>query len=224
MLAAQDPRQPEAAEALAQLCHNYWYPLYAFVRRRGHGPEEAKDLTQEFFARLVGKDTLQVADPQRGRFRSFLLAALGNFLNNEWDRARTLKRGAGHEVISWDSQSADERYSREPFHEETPEREYERRWAFTVLAQAMTELREEYTSAGKEPLFEALQACLSGGRAEEPYAELARRLNMNEGALKVAVHRLRQRFGVTLRQAVTRTLGSGEDVEAELKHLISMLS
>ena len=223
VLAASQPGQPEAVEALSSLCRAYWYPLYAYVRRRGCLVEEAQDLTQEFFARLVEKNVLQVADPERGRFRSFLLASLSNFLNNEWDRSRAVKRGAGCEVVSWDAQSAEERYLQEPFHEETPEKMFERRWALTVLDQALAVLREEYRRGGKGELFEALHVCLSGGRADEPYAELGARLGLSEAAVKVAVHRVRRRFAAALRQVIGQTLGREEDVDEELRHLVSMM-
>jgi RNA polymerase sigma-70 factor (ECF subfamily) len=201
----------------------YWYPLYAYVRRRGYRVEEAQDLTQEFFARLLEKNSLEVADPERGRFRSFLLAALANFLNNHWDRARTARRGGGCEVISWDAQTAEERYQQEPSHEESPERVFERRWALTVLDSAVRALREEYRAGGKLELFETLQVCLSGERAAESYAELAVRLSLSEGAVKVAVHRLRQRFGDALRLTIGQTLGREEDIDEELAHMLSML-
>lgn len=201
----------------------YWYPLYAYVRRRGYNPQESQDLTQAFFARLLEKNSIQVADRERGRFRSFLLASLGNFLNNQWDRGQTAKRGGGQEMLSLDAPSAEERYIHEPSHEQTPERIFERRWALTVLEQALTGLREEYSRAGKQELFAALQMCLSGNEVSEPYEELARRLNLSEGAVKVAVHRLRRRFANALREVVTQTLGVGEDVDEELRHLVSML-
>jgi RNA polymerase sigma factor (sigma-70 family) len=223
VLAAGNAGEPKALDAMSKLCGAYWYPLYAYVRRRGYRVEEAQDLTQEFFGRLLEKNSLEVANRERGRFRTFLLAMMGNFLNNEWDRARTAKRGGGHELISWDAQTAEERYQQEPSHEETPERIFERRWALTVLESAMIALREEYRSGGKAELFEALQVCLSGERSTEPYAGLAARLGLSEGAVKVAVHRLRQRFGDALRLTIVQTLGRAEDVEQELTHLISML-
>jgi len=210
-------------EALARLCQTYWYPLYAFVRRRGHGLEEAQDLTQGFFGRLLEKKLFQAADPERGRFRSFMLASLSNFLNNHWDRAHTARRGAGCEIVSWDAQSAEERYLQEPFHEETPEKMFERRWALTVLDQALAMLREEYGRGGKGELFEALHVCLSGGRAAEPYVVLGARLGLSEAAVKVAVHRVRRRFAAALRQVIAQTLGREEDVDEELRHLVSMM-
>lgn len=224
VLAAGQSGGPKAVEAMGRLCRAYWYPLYAFVRRRGYGIDEAQDLTQGFFTRLLEKNSIEVADPERGRFRSFLLAALANFLNNHWDRSRAAKRGAGCEVISWDAQSAEDRYQLEPAHGESPERIFERRWAITVLEGAMAALREEYRAGGKGELFETLQVCLSGERSAESYVELALKLGLSEGAVKVAVHRLRQRFGDALRLTISQTLGREEDIDEELRHLVSMLS
>lgn len=224
VLAAGNREEPVAMEAMSRLCSSYWYPLYAYVRRRGYGIEEAQDLTQEFFARLLEKNSLEVANRERGRFRTFLLAVLGNFLNNEWDRARTAKRGGRNEMISWDAQSAEQRYQLEPVHHESPERIFERRWALTVVESAIKALREEYRAGGKGELFETLHVCLSGERSSESYAELATKLGLSEGAVKVAVHRLRQRFGDALRLTVRQTLGPAEGVEEELSHLISVLS
>ncbi len=223
VLAAGRPGQPGAAEALGALCRAYWYPLYVYVRRRGHPPAEAQDLTQEFFARLIEKNVVQVADPERGRFRSFLLASLANFLNNEWDRSRAVKRGAAYEMVSWDAQTAEERYLQEPRHEETPEKVFEQRWALTVLDQALGLLRAEYSRAGKGEIFETLQVCLSGGRPPEPYAGLGGKLGLSEPAVRVAVHRLRQRFGAMLRHVVSQTLGQEENLDEELRHLASRL-
>jgi RNA polymerase sigma-70 factor (ECF subfamily) len=172
---------------------------------------------------VLEKNSLEVANRERGRFRTFLLAMMSNFLNNEWDRAQTAKRGGGHELVSWDAQSAEERYQQEPSHGETPERVFERRWALTVVESAMVALREEYRAGGKGELFEALQVCLSGDRSAGPYAELGTRLGLSEGAVKVAVHRLRQRFGDALRLTIGQTLGRAEDIEEELTHLITML-
>ena len=222
VLEAGHDANPGAGAALARLCHIYWYPLYACVRRRGYSPEEAQDLTQDFFARLLERRVLQVADPARGRFRSFLLTALGNFLNNQWDRSRTLKRGAGVQIVSWDAALAEDRYLTEPSHVETPERIFERRWALTVMQQALAAVQEEYARAGKEALFQALQSSLAGGAAES-YAALGARLGLSEGALKVAVHRLRRRYALRVREAIAQTLGPGEDVDDELRQLLASL-
>jgi RNA polymerase sigma factor (sigma-70 family) len=223
VLAAGRPGEPKAVEALAKLCQCYWYPLYAYVRRRGYRIEDAQDLTQDFFARLLEKNSLEVASRERGRFRTFLLAGLANFLNNHWDRTRAAKRGGGYELVSWDAQTAEERYQQEPSHDETPEKIFERRWALTVLESALHTLREEYRAAGKGPLFEALHFYLSGDRSAEGYAGVAATLGLSEGAIKVAVHRLRQRFGDSLRLTIGQTLGRVEDIEEERAHLLSML-
>lgn len=223
VLAAGERSLPSAQDALARLCQEYWYPLYAHVRRRGHGAHEAQDLTQAFFARLLEKNSIQAADKERGRFRSFLLASLNNFLNNEWHRNQTARRGGGSSIISWDAQTAEERYVREPSHELTAEKIYERRWAFTLLEHVMEELRAEYSVAGKEQLFEQLQVSLSGSKGTESYAELAQKLNMSEGAVKVAVHRLRQRYGRLLRGRIAHTVGNEAEVEDELRRLFAAL-
>lgn len=223
VLAAGRPESPAAHHALAQLCRDYWYPLYAYVRRRGHDAHEAQDLTQEFFARLLDKNSVQAAAQERGRFRSFLLGSLNNFLNNEWNRGQTAKRGGGYTIISWDAQTAEERYGREPFHELTPERIYDRRWALTLLEQVLGDLREEYSAAGKAQLFEALQVSLSGSKRRESCAELARTLDMSEGAVKVAIHRLRQRYGRHLRTRIAHTVGSDVEVDEELRRLFTAL-
>ena len=223
VLAAGEPGNPEASEALGRLCRMYWYPLYAYVRRRGYGIEEAQDLTQEFFARLLENNLVQVAEPERGRFRSFMLASLSNFLNNCWDRAHTLRRGAAFEIVSWDAQSAEERYQQEPLHEETPEKVFERRWALTVVDAALASVREEYSDARQSELFESLQGCLLGDDSYGSYAELGAKLHLSEGAVKVAVHRLRRRCAVMLRQVIAQTLHHEENIDEELRYLISAL-
>lgn len=223
VLAAGQPGQTEAVEALAEICRTYWYPLYAYVRRRGYTPEEAQDLTQDFFARLLEKGTVQVADPMRGRFRSFLLAALTNFLNNAWDHAHTFRRGSGYQIISLDAQSSENRYLHEPFHEETPEKLYDRHWALTVIEAALAAVREEYVRAGKAELFDSLHKFLPGGEATTSYSELGTRLGLSESAVKVAVHRLRRRYAAQLRQVIAQTLGPDQDLDGELRHLLSAL-
>lgn len=209
---------PSSRDALATLCNTYWYPLYAYVRRRGHDANEAQDLTQDFFARLLEKDALRVADRERGRFRSFLLAALNHFLAKEWRRLKAQKRGGGRPTLSFDLRSGEERYRQEPSHELTPEKIYERRWALTLLEQALARLREEHIAAGKGDLFEALKIGLAGQRGL-PYADLARRLHISEGAIKVSVHRLRRRCRQLLREAIAQTVASADDVEQELRDL-----
>jgi RNA polymerase sigma-70 factor (ECF subfamily) len=215
---------PSGQEALAKLCQAYWYPLYAYVRRRGHAPHEAEDLTQSFFARLLEKEYLKQADRDRGRFRTFLLSSLGHFLDNEWDRDKTLKRGGGYSFISWDAQPSEERYREEPFHHLTPEKMYERRWATTVLEAALEELKQAYEARGRGQLFEALQIYLSGDRQAQPQAEVAVRLGLSESALKVAIHRLRRNFGKCLRAQVAHTVSSPDQIDDELRHALASLS
>ncbi|MGA2031853.1 MAG: RNA polymerase subunit sigma-24, partial [Thermoguttaceae bacterium] len=173
VLAAAGSEDARGREALAKLCQVYWYPLYAFVRRQGHGPHEARDLTQEFFLRLLEKDYLADVDRSKGKFRSFLLAALKHFLSKERARAKTLKRGGGHALVPLDIPSAEDRYRREPEDNATPEKLFERRWALTLLDRVLTRLSEQYETAGKGAIFKQLQGCLTGDSDLLPYAELA---------------------------------------------------
>jgi RNA polymerase sigma factor (sigma-70 family) len=223
VLTAQRHDSTRAYAALSYLCQTYWYPLYAFVRRQGHSAHDAQDLTQEFFSRLLEKNYLAVADRERGKFRSFLLAALKHFLANEWNRARAAKRGGGREVLSLNETDAEGRYLLEPTDETTAEKIFERRWATTLLEQAVTRLREEYAQAEKGDLYEALKNCLTIESRSVPYAELAARLKMSEGAIKVAVYRLRGRYREVLREEIAQTVSSPEEVEEELRHLFAAL-
>ena len=223
VLAAGRAADARGREALAKLCQVYWYPLYAFVRRQGHGPHDAQDLTQEFFLRLLEKDYLGNVDRSKGKFRSFLLAALRHFLSKEWARAKTLKRGGGHALVSFDALSAEDRYRREREDDVTPEKLFERRWALTLLDQVLTRLREEYERTGRGSLFEQLQGCLTGDSDALPYAELAARLNMTQGAVKVAVHRLRQRYRGVLRDEIAQTVADPAEIDDEIRQLFSAL-
>lgn len=211
-----------SAEALAQLCHAYWYPLYAFVRRQGYSPEQSQDLTQEFFRRLIEKKSFQAADPARGRFRSFLLSSLRNFLANEWERARTQKRGGNAISFSLDAVNAEEQYQLEPSDGRTPETIYDQRWAYALLERVMTQLREEFTESGKADRFEAFSTFLLDDNSASQ-AELAVALRMTESAVKSAIHRLRQRYGELLRQEVAHTVSRPEDVEREIVELFESL-
>lgn len=224
VLAARDDTSPAADDALARLCHGYWYPLYAYVRRKGYAVEDAQDLTQEFFARLLAKNYLGTVDRQKGKFRSFLLASLEHFLAKEWTRAHRLKRGGQQIILSWDGCDPEERYRLEPPDDRTAERTYERRWALTVLEQAMTTLASEYSVAGKEHLFQELKPFISGDDDAVAYPELAVRLEMSEGALRVAAHRLRQRYGESVRTEIAKLVQRPEDIEEELRHLLASLS
>jgi RNA polymerase sigma factor (sigma-70 family) len=211
----------QARSALAQLCQGYWYPLYSFIRRRGHSPHDAQDLTQEFFAHLLEKHALGRVDPKHGRFRTFLLASLKNFLANDWDKAHALKRGGGQSIVSLDQDSAESRYRLEPSHAMTPDRHFERQWTMTVLDQVLAALRNECHSEGKGDLFEELKAVLTGQPGA--YADIAARLHRSEGAIKVAVHRLRQRYRELMRAHIAETVGDGE-VDDELRQLLAALS
>jgi RNA polymerase sigma-70 factor (ECF subfamily) len=224
VLAAGDTRSPDQAQALEKLCRAYWYPLYVYVRRHGHSPEDAQDLTQEFFARLLAKNYLRQVAPHKGRFRSFLIAALKHFLANEWDKARTLKRGGDASFLSLDEANTEARYALEPADTLSGEKLFARRWALTVLEQVLARLRADYVAAGKDVLFERLKGCLTGEENMAPYAQLARELQMTEGAIKVAVHRLRERYGALLRAEIAQTVDRSEDVDEELRYLLSAVS
>jgi RNA polymerase sigma factor (sigma-70 family) len=211
-------------DALSHLCRIYWYPLYAFVRRNGHSPHDAQDLTQEFFRRLLGKDYLAAADPARGRFRSFLLSALKHFLANEWDRSHAQKRGGGNALISLDDVEAEARYALEPVDNCSPDKLFERRWATILLDQVLARLRRDYAAAGKAELYDVLKECLTFESATALYTELAARLNMSEGAVKVAVHRLRARYRELLREEIAQTVSSPAEVEEEIRQLFTALA
>jgi RNA polymerase sigma-70 factor (ECF subfamily) len=209
-------------EALAILCETYWYPLYAFVRRAGRSAHDAQDLTQEFFARLIAKSWLHDVQPERGRFRSFLLAAMKHFLANEWDRACRLKRGGGQAVLSLDAALAEERYAQEPADTMSAEQIFDRRWAFTLLEKVLGRLRAEFAAIGKSSVFAELEPGLTGAKLE--YAVIAARLNLNEGAVRVAVHRLRVRYRDLVRAEIAETVETEADIETELKHLFAALA
>jgi RNA polymerase sigma-70 factor (ECF subfamily) len=213
-----------ARKALEKLCQAYWFPLYAYVRRRGHSVEDAQDLTQEFFARLLERQWLARADESKGRFRTFLLTALERFLANEWDKARALKRGGGRRFVPVQFGTAETRYGVEPADERTPEQAFEYRWALTMLEEALKGLEADFHNEGEAELFTALKPCLVGDRASQPYAELALKLEMTESAIKVAVHRLRRRYRDRLRAEVAQTVLSPGDVDAEMRHLFNVLA
>ena len=213
---------PAAQAALEKLCRTYWFPLYAFARRQGNSPEDAQDLTQDFFARLLEKNYLAKADPDRGKFRTFLLRSLRNFLANEWKRAGRLKRGGGLEFLSIDTNAAEDRYAAGAPDGFNPDAEYETRWAVTLIEQVLAALREEFNAADKVRLFEELKGFIWGDKSTSSYAEIAGHLNLSEGTVKVAVHRLRQRFRELLRAEVAHTVARPEDIDGELRHLISV--
>lgn len=225
MQIAGDGSGEESREALATLCHIYWYPLYAFIRREGHGTDEARDLTQAFFAQLLEKRYLKDCDPHRGRFRSFLLASLKHFLANQWDRAQAKKRGGGTFAVSLDAvmQTGESRYCLEPRSELTPERIFERQWAVTVLNQVFSRLQAEMDESGTPERFQRLKPYLIAAEPQMPYGRLASELGTTEGALKVAVHRLRRRFREILRNEISPTVSDPGEVQDEIRYLISVL-
>ncbi len=223
ILKARDDSDTAARESLASLCSIYWYPLYAFVRRQGSTSSEAEDLTQEFFFRFVERNALSRVQPAAGKFRSFLLACLKNFLANERERARAQRRGGGRTLVSLDGAEAETRYSLERADHLTPEMLYERRWAFAVLQRTMNELRRASGAEQKSDLFEQLQGFLPCGHGTESRADLAAKRGVSVGAIDVAVHRLRQRFGALLRAQVAETVSSEAEVDEEIRHLISVL-
>lgn len=210
-------------EALAYLCSLYWYPVFAFVRRRGHSTDEAQDLTQGFFTRIIEKGGISSADRDRGRFRTFLLTACQHFLLNERDYAMALKRGGGRPSVSIDAAISEGRYEQTLAHTETPERLYERQWCLTLLACVLGDLREEYVASGKERVFTRLKDFLTVQEDAGTYAEAARGLGMTDGAVKVAVHRLRARYRAAMRRRVAETVGTAEEIEDEIRYLIKTL-
>lgn len=213
---------PEAGRSLAILCENYWFPLYVFVRRAGHSAEDAQDLTQEFFACLMTQRLLTKVDRQKGKFRSFLLAAMKHFLADEWDRAHAQKRGGLQTVISFDSLDAETRYHLEPASDLTPEKMFEKQWALSLLEQVLSRLHAELAADGKSALFEALKDTLTGVRSIT-YAAIGVELNMTEGAVKVAAHRMRRRYRDLLREEISQTVTSSDEVGDEIRYLLSCL-
>jgi RNA polymerase sigma-70 factor (ECF subfamily) len=222
--AARQTSQSQAANALAELCESYWPPLYAFLRRQGYRPEEAQDLTQGFFARLLETALIRTADPERGRFRSFLLTALKRYVINEHERSATARRGGGHAHLSLDFDEAERAYTLEPRTDETPDRLFDRRWAAIALDRALQRLRAEYTELGRAPVADALLPYLTDTGELPPYRTVAAQLDLSEGAVKVAVHRMRQRYGAILRSEIAETVLVEGEVEAELRELLRAVS
>jgi DNA-directed RNA polymerase specialized sigma24 family protein len=223
VLAAQNAKDEKADEALERLCQTYWYPLYAFLRRSGHGSADAEDLTQGFFAYLLEVQLLKKANRQMRRFRSFLLGSFQLWLSNQAQRQRAVKRGNGRSPISLDSLTAEQRYALEPRTEETPASSFERAWAETLVGGALRLLEQELAVAGQQARLQALRPVLLGESAGANYAQIGRALGLDETAVKVAVHRLRKRFGQLLRASVSQTVKETGDVEAELRHLLRVL-
>jgi DNA-directed RNA polymerase specialized sigma24 family protein len=224
VLSARDKNSARSAAALETLCRTYWYPLYAFVRRQGHSPHDAQDLTQEFFARLLQKNYLEAVAREKGRFRSFLLVALKRFLANEWDKSRAQKRGGARSQLPLDTNLAEQRYAGEAHEALSADLIYERRWALTILDRAMTRLHQAYTAQGKEKEFDLLKPCLTADRGEIPYARLAAALHASDGAARLAVHRLRKRFRELFREEISRTVAGPEEIQDEVRHLLKALA
>lgn len=222
VLEAADSESSGVGDALSELCQSYWYPLYAFVRRRGFNRAQAEDLTQSFFADLLEKNRLQHADSARGSFRSFLLTSLSNFIANQWRAESAQKRGGGQVILSIDYERADDRYSEQPADDLTAEKIFERNWALSILEQTLAAVGAQYEQSGKASLFESLKGYLTG-EENASYAELSKATGMREGALKVAVYRLRQRYGQQLRLQITKTVQGPSDVDQELKSLFQAL-
>ena len=224
VLAAGQAESPQAAEALEKLCRTYWYPLYAYVRRQGHSPEDAQDLTQDFFAHLLAKGFPRGATPERGKFRSFLLASLRHFLVDQHRHADAAKRGGGQRTVSLDESRAEERFRLEPQHELTPEKLYEREWALTLLDRAQLRLREECVVAGNAELHDRLKGFPLAGKSDPSFQQVATELGMTESALKSAVHRMRARYRQLVREEVAHTVADPAEVNEEARHLITAIS
>jgi DNA-directed RNA polymerase specialized sigma24 family protein len=224
VLAAGQTESPLATEALEKLCRTYWYPLYAHVRRRGYGPEDAQDLPQEFFTRLLAKHWLSMADARRGRFRTFLLGALDHFLANEWKRARREKRGGGQPIFSFEREAAEARYHLEPADRADAGWLYERRWALTLLDRVLERLRDEFTVLGHRERFEELQPWLLGDETDQTYATLASAWQTTEAAIKMTVSRMRRRYRELFLEEIAQTVFVAEEVETEIRHLRAVLA
>jgi RNA polymerase sigma factor (sigma-70 family) len=225
VLAAAGKRDHAMAElSLEKLCRVYWLPLYTYIRRQGESPHDAQDLTQEFFARLLEKDFLGSVDQTKGRFRSFLLASLKHFLSNQRDRARAQKRGGRQTILSLDFSDAETSIGFQPADEQTPEKAFEKRWALTLLEQSLARLRKEYIDRGRQEIFEQLKTTLTEGRGGVAYAELSARLGISEASVKMAVHRLRQRYRAVLRAEIAETVAQASEVEDELREVFRALS
>jgi RNA polymerase sigma-70 factor (ECF subfamily) len=221
-LKPDEASQTRARKALEELCRAYWYPLYVFVRSRGYSAVDAQDLTQAFFARIIETDVFASADRKRGRFRSYLLGAMKHFLVNEWHRAQTQKRGGQVKFIEWDELDPESRYAGASKHSDNPEHLFDHEWALETITGALQTLRDEMDKAGKSDLFDALKGSLTG-EDEPPRKEIAAMLGMSEGAVKVAAHRLRRRYGQLLRAAIAETVSNEADLIDEMRYLVEVL-
>jgi RNA polymerase sigma-70 factor (ECF subfamily) len=220
---AGDPRTPEARAALTELCAAYWYPIYAFIRRRGHASDKALDLTQDYFARLLEADVLSAADQAKGRFRAFLRTDCGYFLSDHRDKERALKRGGGRAALSIDARDAEGRYLLEPADNLTPEKLFDRAWALALLDGVLLQLGQEYADSGRTPLFEQLKVVLTEGARSVPYAIMAERLGTTEVAIEAAARRLRARYREVLRAQISATLDDPADLDDEIRDLFAAL-
>ena len=219
MLAAGRRSTPQSDGALEQLCKTYWFPLYAYVRRRGHSKEDAEDLTQAFFASFLKKNYLEGLNAERGRFRAFLLAALKHFLANEWDKSQRQKRGGGQTPLSLDWQIADTQFQVAAINEPSPDRAFDREWAVALLAKVVERLQAECEAEGRGKQFAKLKIFLTAGKGEQSHAEAAQKLGLDETAVRVAVHRLRKRYRQLLRDEIAQTLADAGDVDEEMRAL-----
>lgn len=224
VLRGGDVLSEEGRLALEKLCRMYWFPIYAFIRKRGYSPEQAQDLTQGFFATFLEKNQIAKAARERGRFRCFLMSSVENFLYNEHDRARAQKRGGGQELISLDEQDAEARYLSEPGTEPDPAKTFEQRWAATLLNTVLTRLQEEFSATGRRDLFEALQAHLWGDSESVPYPQLAEQFGLSLANIKTTAHRLRLRYRELLRAEIANTVALPSDVDDEIRHLMKVVS
>jgi RNA polymerase sigma-70 factor (ECF subfamily) len=223
VLTASRDASPQARVALGELCTLYWSPLYAFARRQGHSAEQAQDLTQSFFTRLIEKNVVAAADPARGRFRSFLLASFKHFLANEWDREHARKRGGEEAFVPLDVERAEAGYLAQQPESLGPDAVFERQWALDVLGRVVDRLRREYAASGKAAVFEALSGLVTGDAIGERYADIARTLRSTEGAMKVMAHRLRRRYADLLREEIAATVSDTADVDDEIQYIIAAL-
>lgn len=224
VLTAKQGDASGATVALEKLCRTYWYPLYAYIRRHGRSPHDAQDLTQAFFLRLLEGNLLERAAREKGRFRSFLLTSLKNFLSDEWDKAKAVKRGGGTPILSLDEQTAEDRYRFEPADEMSAEKLFDRRWAMTLLEKALQRLEQEYAAANKAAFFHHLHVVLLGEKTSLTYANVGAQLRMTEGAVKVAAHRMHHRYRELLRAEIASTVASPDDIDDELRQLFAALS
>ena len=223
VLAAQDGAGTRARRALTDLCDAYWFPLYAYVRSRGNDPDQARDLTQGYFAHLLEKEILKGVEPSAGRFRAYLLASMKHFLSHEYRKERTLKRGGGTDTISLDARRAEDRWAQEPSDRLDPEQVFERRWALTILERALDRLGSERADMDQDQQFELLSPHLTGQHPRIPFREVASSLEMTETAVRGAMYRLRQRYGQLIREEIAETVADREDVDDEVRHLLAVV-